>query len=195
MSKTKGLPFEMRQAIKQNYKNQTTRKMYAKHASYFCAYIKQQGYTSNFVRNNPQQVLQAYANDLVSEGKSPDTVHTYLSFPCVFFSIPMDAIDKPVRSIGSYRKNTEGSRNAQGEREGKATANIRLTEFQSKVGIRRQELTRLRGNNLVQDESGERRCRQKYFFSIEPTIELIVPKRSSNSTRRCRVPIVSEETA
>lgn len=52
MSDRKGLLFEMKQHIKNKYKNNTTQKVYRKHAEHFCDYIKESSYTANVVRTN-----------------------------------------------------------------------------------------------------------------------------------------------
>lgn len=153
MSKTKGLPYEMKQYLKRHYKNDTTRKVYKQHARRFCEYVKKRGYAANEVRANPQPVLQEYANTLVANGYSAETIHTYLSFPCVFFEMPMDEINKPVRTVRDITK-SRGDANIQGKREAALPENARLVKFAERVGIRRAEVTRLDGTNWKQDESG-----------------------------------------
>lgn len=153
MSNRKGLLFEMKQHIKNKYKNNMTQKAYKKQAERFCNYIKEAGHTANDVRKNPQPILQEYANYLVSKGLSADTIHTYLSFPCVFFNISMNAISKPKRMAAGITRSRDNDGNAQGAWEENNPQYARLVAFQRCVGLRRAEIAKLTGENFKQDEN------------------------------------------
>ena len=143
----------MRQHIKGHYKNRATRRAYKKHARYFWTFVKERGYTANQVRENPQLFLQAYADQLVADKKSANTIHTYLSFPCTFFGVPMSDIKKPPRTTAGITK-SRGKGNAQGKREENLEKNARVVAFEKDAGVRRAEVKRLDGCNFKQDESG-----------------------------------------
>ncbi|MEG1754184.1 MAG: hypothetical protein RR234_09750 [Christensenella sp.] len=153
MQKSVGLYYEMKLFLNSHYANNVTRRAYKKQAERFCDYIKKIFITANEARTNPQAVLQLYANDLVAQGLSADTVHTYLSFPCAFFNLPMSAIDKPKRLAAEISR-SRGEKNLQGAREATLACNARIVAFQQHVGVRRAELTKLNGMNLKQDENG-----------------------------------------
>lgn len=154
MSDRKGLLFEMKQHIKNKYKNNTTQKAYLKQAERFYCYIKETGYTANAVRTNPQPVLQEYANYLVAKGLAADTIHTYLSFSCAFFNIPMNEIKKPKRMAAAITRSRDNDGNAQDAWEENNPKYARLVAFQKRVGIRRAELSKLTGENFKQYENG-----------------------------------------
>ncbi len=143
----------MRQFINQNYKNRPTKKGYKKRAEKFCRFVKDSGYTANQVRKTPKEIIQQYADSLLESGLSADTIHTYISLPYAFFDINMAEINKPFRSASRITK-SRGIGNSQGKRERTQEKYSRLTEFQRRVGIRRTELKKLTGKNLVTDESG-----------------------------------------
>lgn len=154
MSDRKGLLFQMKQHIKSKYKNSTTQKVYRKQAERFCSYTKEVGYTANAVRTNPQPILQEYAGFLVAKGLSADTIHTYLSFPCAFFDIPMSVISKPKRMASAITRSRDNDGNTQGTQQESDPKYARLVAFQKCVGIRRAELAKLTGDNFKQDENG-----------------------------------------
>ncbi|MEG0650415.1 MAG: hypothetical protein RR764_11335, partial [Oscillospiraceae bacterium] len=144
----------MKQHIKSKYKNYTTQKVYRKQAEHFCNYIREAGYTANAVRTNPQSVLQEYADFLVAKGLSADTIHTYLSFPCAFFEIPMNEIRKPKRMAAAITRSRDNDVNTQGTQQENDAKYARLVAFQKRAGIRRAEIASLTGENFKQDENG-----------------------------------------
>ena len=153
MSKNKGLKFEMRQFIKENYKNNNTARSYKRQVNDFVRYIKENGYTANQVRQEPRKYIQMYTDCLLKSGKTADTIHSYISFVCVFFGVKMSKINKPKRKASEITRG-RGSGNRQGKAQEKKSENARLVEFQKRVGIRRAELESLKRNNFVQDENG-----------------------------------------
>ena len=133
--------------------SQKSKKNYKKWVKYFCKYIKEEGYTANEVRANPQEYIQRYADKLIAEGKSASTIHSYISPLCVVFQIKMNKIIKPERKTAANVRG-RGGKNEQGAKEKIDIKNKRLVEFQKVVGIRRSELAKLKGDNLKYDESG-----------------------------------------
>ncbi|MEG0396485.1 MAG: hypothetical protein RR612_07130, partial [Oscillospiraceae bacterium] len=103
---------------------------------------------------NPQAILQDYADYLAQKNLSADTIHTYISFPCVFFNIPMSEINKPKRMAASISRSRENGNNPQGVQQESELKYARLVAFQKCVGIRRAELAKLTGDNFKQDENG-----------------------------------------
>lgn len=144
----------MKQHIKSKYKNSTTQKVYRKQAERFCCYTKETEHTANDVRKNPQPVLQEYTDFLVAKCLSADTIHTYLSFPCAFFNIPMNEIKKPKRMAVDITRSRDNDGNTQGTQQENDAKYARLVAFQKRVGIRRSELAKLTGENFKQDENG-----------------------------------------
>lgn len=97
--------------------------------------------------------IQDYADWLVEQDKSPSTVHTYLAGVCRVFEVPLADIQKPKR-VTSQNIRSRGLKNVDSRQDTKRETSPQLYDFASVVGIRRAEYTRLRGDDLVYDESG-----------------------------------------
>ena len=97
--------------------------------------------------------IQDYADWLVEQDKSPSTVHTYLTGVCRVFEVPLADIQKPKR-VTSQNIRSRGLKNVDSRQDTKRETSPQLYDFASVVGIRRAEYTRLRGDDLVYDESG-----------------------------------------
>ena len=93
--------------------------------------------------------VQAYTDQLVSDGKSAATIHSYVSPVCKGMGIRYDMIQHPVRHAADITR-SRGLGNDQGAKEAQNGKYERLTAFQSAVGIRRAELSDLRGRDLVE---------------------------------------------
>lgn len=57
-----------------------------------------------YLQVHPREVIQAYADYLVTAGYSPATVHTYLAPICKAMDVRMYEIDKPLRSIDTITR-------------------------------------------------------------------------------------------
>ena len=97
--------------------------------------------------------IQDYADWLVQQGKSPSTIHTYLAGVCRVYEVSLADIKKPKRIV-SENSRSRGEKAVDGRRDAGREASPRLYDFAAVVGIRRAEYARLRGNDLVYDESG-----------------------------------------
>lgn len=101
-----------------------------------------------------RECMQAYSEHLQAAGYSPATVHTYLAGPCKGLGVPMAQVNKPTRT-GETITRSRGERNGRGARDAASAENARLASFQRAVGIRRAELAKLRGRDLVTDSKGQ----------------------------------------
>lgn len=99
------------------------------------------------------EYIQAYSDWLVKQGKSASTIHTYLAGVCRVFEVPLADVKKPKR-VTSQNTRSRGEKAVDERRDAGREASPRLYDFASTVGIRRAEYTRLRGDDLVYDESG-----------------------------------------
>lgn len=97
--------------------------------------------------------LQDYADELVSKGYSPSTVHTYLAGPARCLNVPLDSIIKPKRVVADNTR-SRGAKAVDSRSDAQREASPRLYDFAKLVGIRRDEYKHLRKNDLVYDESG-----------------------------------------
>ena len=137
--------------------NNKTGTAYKKHLKNFARWAKEHGY------RRPEQitkeVIQEYEQHLEDSPKqySPATIHSYLTPVCAAANVKMDEIRKPKRTAGSIvrgrRRDADGqdvSRNQQGDRQANNPKYARLVALQRVTGIRRAELSRLKGADLVE---------------------------------------------
>ena len=137
--------------------NKKTGTAYKKHIKSFSKWAREHGY------RRPDQitkdVIQEYEQHLEGspKGYSPATIHAYLSPVCSAANVNMEEIRKPKRTAGSIvrgrRQNADGqevSRNRQGDRQANNPKYERLVSLQRVLGIRRAELSRLNGSDLVE---------------------------------------------
>ena len=138
-------------------RNNKTGTAYKKHLKRFAKWAKENGYRSP--EDITRDVLQEYEQHLEYSPKkySPATVHTYLAPVCAAAGVPMDQIRKPKRMAGSITRGRnftatgqETRRNAQGKRQENDPKYARLMALQKAAGVRRSELGRLTGSDLVQ---------------------------------------------
>lgn len=140
--------------------NKKTGTAYKKHIKSFSKWAREHGY------RRPDQitkdVIQEYEQHLEGspKGYSPATIHAYLSPVCSAADVNMEEIRKPKRTAGSIirgrRRDADGqevSRNRQGDKQERNTKYARLVALQRVIGIRRSELGRLTGADLVQKGS------------------------------------------
>lgn len=145
--------------ILREMKNNRTAKQYSRINERFCAWLAGQGVKreSQLVRKygTYTAAIQAWADHLDSEGKSADTIHTYVAAVCKSVGISLDEIDKPKRRCSRNIRSRSGTgKNPRSDAEMESGRYDDLIAFQSVVGIRRAELAKLRKNDFEVDESG-----------------------------------------
>lgn len=100
-----------------------------------------------------QEHIPDYVDWLAQQGKSASTIHTYLAGVCRVFEVLLADVKKPKR-VTSQNTRSRGEKAVDERRDAGREASPRLYDFASTVGIRRAEYARLRGDDLVCDESG-----------------------------------------
>lgn len=141
-------------ALKGITDNQTVT-AYKKDCKLFAAYCKNHGVKRpDQLQGKEKELLQGYEKQLEASGYSPATIHRRLAAPCKATNISMSEIEKPKRTSGKITRSRNEKANRQGKREIESEKYNRLVTFQRAVGIRRAELSRLTGADLVIDESG-----------------------------------------
>ena len=142
------------EALKGITDNQTIT-AYKKDCKLFAAYCKEQGEKRpDQLQGKEKELLQGYEKQLEASGYSPATIHRRLAAPCKATNISMSEIEKPKRTSGKITRSRNEKANRQGKREIEDERYSRLVTFQRAVGIRRAELSRLTGADLVIDEKG-----------------------------------------
>lgn len=132
-------------------RNTNTKHLYNRAFEKFSAWAKTQGIRD--ASTVTAEVIQNFERSLEADPRqySPATIHGYLAPICRAAGVPMDAIRKPKRTAGRIRRSRRETANLQGKREAEKEENRRLIDFQRAVGIRRSELARLRGKDLVRE--------------------------------------------
>ena len=137
--------------------NNRTGTSYKQRIKNFSKWAKENGYKRP--EDITKEVVQEYEQYLESDSKgySPATIHTYLAPVCAAAGVPMDQIRKPKRTAGAITRGRDHTsdgqtltQNRQGRRQEANPKYARLIALQRVVGIRRAELGRLTGADLIQ---------------------------------------------
>lgn len=128
-----------------------TRKQYTNHVRAYVRYCRSAHGAHDFASCAPH--VQAYADYLCQQGYSASTVHTYIAAVCAVWEVKLAEIKKPIRHTAEYTRGRKST-----PKSVKSDLNdpkwSYLVEFQRVVGIRRDELRKLRGGDFAYDESG-----------------------------------------
>ena len=100
-----------------------------------------------------QPHIQDYIGYLVAQGKSPSTIHTYAAGLCHFYGLPLTLYELPKRHTAEYSRG-RGGKQSSARKDAQPETSPRLAALAAAVGCRRAEYAKLRGNDLVEDESG-----------------------------------------
>ena len=130
----------------------STRKQYIAHAKAYIKYCRTVHGVKNF--ESCISYVQEYSDHLCQQGYSASTVHTYMAAVCAVWNIKLDTIQKPIRHTAEYirgrKTQVTGVNNDLNDPKWSY-----LVEFQRVVGIRREELRKLKGGDFAYDESGQ----------------------------------------
>lgn len=150
------LQYELTQAcIKNTDKNNATVKTVKSTCRKFASWCKENDFNKLYKieRYGARDVLQEYCDFLIDKKLSPSTIHTYLYAPCKALNISMGKIDKPKRTAETITRSRDISENQVGRQQLDDEKYKRLVDFQRVTGLRRSELSKLKGYNLKYDES------------------------------------------
>lgn len=146
------IKYQIRQAVEYGkIRNQNTKHSYRRSIDKVSEWLKANGIRD--LSAVTTAVIQQYETDLAADPKeySPATIHGYLIPICKAAGVPLDRIRKPKRSAATITRSRRENANTQGNREAERPENQRLVSFQRAVGIRRSELARLKGRDLIED--------------------------------------------
>ena len=143
----------MQKAIEklQKYQHDVTRKQYIKQMKLYVQFCREHFNARSF--EECQNHIQEYSDFLQKENYSASTIHTYLASVCAVYEINLATISKPVRHVAEYKKG-RNKRCTDAKNDINNPSWSHIIEFQRRVGIRRDELKCLRGNDFTYDESG-----------------------------------------
>lgn len=124
---------------------------YKKHALKYVAWAKSIYRCKTL--DDCKEHIQDYSNYLTASGKTPSTTHTYLVGICRVLDVPLEDINKPIRSVAKNTR-SRGAKAVDERKDADREASPRLYDFASIVGIRRNEYLHLRPDDLVVDDFG-----------------------------------------
>ena len=136
--------------------NNNTETLYKKRIKIFVKWAKEQG--CKRPEDITKDVVQKYERALedAPEGYAPATIHTYLSPVCAAAGVSMREIRKPKRTAGAITRGrdraadgTRLDRNPDGKRQEGQQKYARVVALQRVTGIRRAELGKLKGSDLI----------------------------------------------
>ena len=133
------------------YQNDVTRKIYTRQFKSYVKFCRENFNCRNFEECGEH--IQEYSDYLQTENYTASTIHTYLASVCAVYEINLETIQKPTRHTADYIRG-RSIKNIDSKNDLENPQWYYIVEFQRCVGIRRDELKKLRGDDFVCDESG-----------------------------------------
>ena len=145
------LKHQIRVKVLDGITDNDSKKAYRRSADSFAEWAK--GQNIKDLSQVSKDVIQAYERYLEErpEGYSPSTIHAKLTAPCKAAGVNMSEIQKPKRTAGQIKRGRSETKTKQGEKELDNPKYERLVSLQKCVGIRRAELGKLTGEDLISD--------------------------------------------
>ena len=119
--------------------------------------------------------VQEYQIWLDDSGYAPSTVHTYLAPVCKAMGFSMAKIQKKRRTAGYLKRSRDPLANPQGKREATLEKYQRFMAAQKAIGVRRAELSKLTGDDLI-ERNGMMYVRVKKGKHGKFQLQLILPE-------------------
>ncbi len=140
----------MNDAIKnlEAVKHNSTRKQYIRDFRKYVDFCRKE-YGAKTLEDT-KKYIQIYADDLLAKGFTPSSIHTYLSAVCKVLNVPLSLIDKPKRYCNSFVRGRFPEKAVHRRNDLFSPKHRRLYLFQLNVGIRRAEIDKLRGDDLIE---------------------------------------------
>lgn len=161
MAKREGsIQYTIRDKAMDGITDDHTRTAYTRSIKNFAEWSRSEGINkvSKIEKYGKVEFVQKYERYLETITKSPSSIHSYLAPVCKGLSINMGEIDKPKRTAANITKGRDGvEKGARGAAEEKLPQYARLMDVQRAIGVRRDELRRLKGDAIGRDEFGRTR--------------------------------------
>lgn len=152
MSRTKdSIKHQLRVRALDGITDNDTLKAYRRACDAFAEWCK--GQNIKDLQNVTQTTIQHYADYLTQrpEEYTPATIHAKLAPVCKAAAVNMKEIKKPKRTAARIQRGRKDTKTGRGEREAKMSKYERLVTLQRCAGIRRAELAKLEGRDLIRD--------------------------------------------
>lgn len=145
--------FEQAKTYFEKYPNNVTRSAYIKNYRKFIDFCRKEFDCKT--ADECKEHIAAYVDFLVQKGLTPNTIHTYIAPVAIYHGVPMEEIEKPKRCAAhNVRSRSNNGRQYRSDNDESNPKYARTVEFQKRVGIRRNELANLHGNDYLQDADG-----------------------------------------
>jgi len=128
-----------------------TRNQYIRDARRFVKYCRETHDVKDF--ESCREYIQEYSDYLQQHDYTASTIHTYLSAVSAVWKFPLRDISKPIRKTAEYTRGRNPIENPRADQDLNDKRWEYIVQFQKRVGIRRDELRKLRIDDLVKDES------------------------------------------
>lgn len=137
--------------------NENTKKQYISSIEKFSKFAKSELKMSKMyqLEGKEKETIQAWADKLKADKKSPATIHTYLAAVCKACGVDMADIRKPERTCAAITRSRHyAGENERGMKDMKNPKFERLVRLAEVTGIRRDEYMQLKGSDLQRDVFG-----------------------------------------
>ncbi|HEM6073725.1 TPA: site-specific integrase [Streptococcus suis] len=163
-------------AATKNVTNNTSRTSYKRSATRFAKWAKANSIKR--IADITEEVIQQYHDDLQQDPKqyTAATIHTYLAPIAKAAGINLNRIRKQKRTSEKIVRGRQLESNKQGKRQELNSRFSRVLQFQKVVGIRRNELKNLTGQDLKIDEYGNYYVYVKRGKGGKKQMQYILPK-------------------
>lgn len=140
------------------YQHDVTRKTYTRQFKLYVKFCREHFDCRTF--EDCKKHIQDYSTYLQTQDYTASTIHTYLAAICCTFEINLRTIQKPTRHVADYTRGREKN-DFESKNDLDNPRWTYIVEFQRRVGIRRDELMHLQGNDFIKDESDHHCVRVK----------------------------------
>ncbi len=138
-----------------NYPNHKMYRQFLRHSYRYVKFCRETYDCRDYVSCCSMEFAQSYCDLLKEQGYTPSTIHTYLAAVAVSFDgIELNKINKPRRHTAEY---TRGRKEPFAPLKSSDLSHEQwreIVEFNLRVGLRKNELKKLKGSNFKLDESG-----------------------------------------
>lgn len=138
-----------------NYANHKTYRQFLHHSYRYVQFCREKYNCRDYASCCSMECAQSYCDDLKKQGYTASTIHTYLAAVGVSFDgVKLKNINKSVRHTAEYIRGRKELFAPQKSSDLTDEFWRELVDFNLKVGIRKDELKKLKGCNFKKDESG-----------------------------------------
>lgn len=137
--------------FKDNYENNVTCSAYIRNYNRFITFCREKHNCKS--KEECKEHIKDYIEYLTNKGMSPSTIHTYVAPVVLYHGESLNDYELPKRIVAHNTRSRNKRKTYCKNADPNNPEFARLVEFQRCVGLRRDELARLKKNDFVFDES------------------------------------------